>query len=65
MSREQCFVRTGGPFQLPIIEHVNNIAMVAWHLDASLVLDESSSNSEDSVVLGFSVKDRSTCILAR
>ena len=24
-----------GPFQLPIIEHVNNIAMAAGHLDAS------------------------------
>ena len=49
-----------GPFQFPIIEHVNNIAMAAEHLDASLVLDESSSNSEDSVVLRFSVATEHT-----
>ena len=42
-----------GPFQLPIIEHVNIMAMTAWHLDASLVLDESSSDLEDSEVLGL------------
>ena len=41
-----------GPFQLPIIERVNNMAMAAGHLDAGSVIDEPLSNSEDSVVLG-------------
>ena len=36
-----------GPFQLPIIECVNKMAMAAGHLDAGSVIDEPLSNSED------------------